>query len=59
MGKNCTLNLQCLKKVDKNRKNVLCEVVDRHPHDNLEIFNSFLDYMESLTAKISTENKDI
>ena len=44
---------------NKHCKNVLCGVVYRHPHDNNDTFNSFLDYMESLLAKISTENKDI
>ena len=44
---------------NKNHKNVICGVVYRHPHDNMDIFNGFLDYMESLLSKISTENKDI
>ena len=44
---------------NKNRKNILCGVVYRHPNDNIECFNSFLDYIESTMLKISNENKDI
>ena len=43
----------------KKGKNIVCGSIYRHPHDNLEIFNSFLDYMESTLLKLSYENKEI
>ena len=31
----------------------------RHPHDNLDIYNSFLEYIEIIFNKINKENKEI
>ena len=44
---------------NKNCKNVIVGSIYRHPHDNLEIYNSFLDYIESILNKLYKENKDI
>ena len=30
-----------------------------HPHGNLEVFNNFLEYMETTLNKLANENKDI
>ena len=40
-------------------KNMICGSIYRHPHDNLEIFNSFLDYLEIALLKLSKENKEV
>ena len=40
-------------------KNMICGSIYRHPHDNLEIFNSFLDYLETTLLKLSKENKEV
>jgi len=44
---------------NKNCKNVIIGCIYRHPHDNLDIYNSFLDYIEIIFNKINKENKEI
>ena len=44
---------------NKKSKNIICRSIYRHPHDNIQNFNNFLDYMENTLNKISNENKDI
>ena len=44
---------------NKNCKNVIVGCIYRHPHDNLDIYNSFLDYIEIIFNKINKENKEI
>ena len=31
----------------KKSKNIICGSIYRHPHDNIQNFNNFLDYMET------------
>ena len=31
----------------------------RHPHDNLDIYNNFLDYLDRILTQLSKENKEI
>ena len=40
-------------------KNVVCGSIYRHPHDNAEQFESFLNYLEKTLLKLSKENKEI
>ena len=40
-------------------KNVVCASIYRHPHDNIQLFTDFLDYLETVILKITKENKDI
>ena len=44
---------------NKNCKNIICGTIYRHPHDNNEIFNDFLTYLENSLTKLSNENKMI
>ena len=44
---------------NKKSKNIICGSIYRHPHDNFQDFNNFLDYMENTLNKISNENKEI
>ena len=44
---------------NKKSKNIICGSIFRHPHDNIQNFNNFLDYMENTLNKISNENKEI
>ena len=44
---------------NKKSKNIICGSIYRHPHDNIQNFNNFLDYMENTLNKISNENKEI
>ena len=44
---------------NKNHKNVIVGSIYRHPHDNLDIFNSFLEYLETTLTKLNQENKEI
>ena len=44
---------------NKNYKNIIVGSIYRHPHDSLEIYNSFLDYIEGILNKINNENKEI
>ena len=44
---------------NKKSKNIICGSIYRHPHDNIQNFNNFLDNMENTLNKISNENKDI
>ena len=44
---------------NKKSKNIICGSIYRHPHDNNQNFNNFLDYMENTLNKISNENKEI
>ena len=40
-------------------KNVIVGSIYRHPHDNLDIYNKFLEYIEPLIIKLIKEDKDI
>ena len=44
---------------NKKSKNIICGSIYRHPHDNLQNYNNFLEYMEITLNKISNENKEI
>ena len=44
---------------NKKGKNMICSSIYRHPHDQLDIFSSFLEYMESTLQKLSKENKEV
>ena len=44
---------------NKNSKNVICGSIYRHPHDNNDIFDEFLTYLELTLVKLSKENKVI
>ena len=44
---------------NKKCKNVIIGSIYRHPHDNLDIYNSFLEYIEIIFNKINKENKEI
>ena len=44
---------------NKNYKNVIVGSIYRHPHDSLDTYNNFLDYIESILNKINKENKEI
>ena len=44
---------------NKNYKNVIIASIYRHPHDNLDIYNNFLDYLECTLSQLSKENKEI
>ena len=44
---------------NKNYKNIIVGSIYRHPHDSLEIYNRFLDYIEGILNKINKENKEI
>ena len=43
---------------NKKSKNIICGSIYRHPHDNLQKFDNFLEYMEMTLNKISNEQKD-
>ena len=53
------LNQYGLKLKIKRAKNIICGSIYRHPHDNIQNFNNFLDYIENTLNKISNENKEI
>ena len=40
-------------------KNVIVGSIYRHPHDNLDIYNKFLEYIEPLIIKLIKEDKEI
>ena len=40
-------------------KNVIVGCIYRHPHDNIEIYKSFLEYLEPILRKVTNENKEI
>ena len=44
---------------NKNCKNVICGSIYRHPNDNINSFNKFLEYLESCLSKINNENKEV
>ena len=44
---------------NKNCKNVVVGSIYRHPHDTLDIYNSFLEYIEITLKKLTNENKEI
>ena len=44
---------------NKNYKNVIVGSIYRHPHDSLDTYNNFLDYIESTLNIINNENKEI
>ena len=44
---------------NKSSKNVVVGCIYRHPHDTIEIYNSFLEYIEPILSKITNENKEI
>ena len=44
---------------NKNCKNVIVGCIYRHPHDNLDIYNSFLEYLEITFNKLNKENKEV
>ena len=44
---------------NKNCKNVIVGSIYRHPHDTLDIYNSFLEYIEVTFNKLTNENKEI
>ena len=44
---------------NKNCKNIVVASIYRHPHDILDIYNSFLDYLEHTLIKLTNENKEL
>ena len=44
---------------NKNSKNVICGNIYRHPNDNNQIYNNFLDYLELRLSILSNENKEV
>ena len=44
---------------NKNFRNVIIASIYRHPHDNLDIYNTFLGYMEDILFRLSKEKKEI
>ena len=44
---------------NKTCKNVICGSLYRHPHDAVDIYDDFLNYLESCISKITKENKII
>ena len=44
---------------NQKSKNVICGCIYRHPHDNNDIFDDFLTYLEITFVKLSKENKVI
>ena len=44
---------------NQKSKNVICGCIYRHPHDNNDIFDDFLTYLEITLVKLSKENKVI
>ena len=44
---------------NQNSRNVVIASIYRHPHDNLEIYNTFLVYMENILLQLSKEKKEI
>ena len=44
---------------NQNCKNVVVASIYRHPHDILDIYNRFLDYLESTLIKLTKENKEL
>ena len=44
---------------NQNIRNVVIASIYRHPHDNLEIYNTFLIYMEKILLQLSKEKKEI
>ena len=44
---------------NKTSKNVICGSLYRHPHDSIDVYSDFLNYLESCVSKISKENKII
>ena len=43
---------------NKNCKNVIVGCIYRHPHDNLDTYNSFLEYLDIIFTKLNQENKE-
>ena len=44
---------------NKNCKNIIIGSIYRHPHDNIDVYNSYLDYLELTLSKLTKENKEI
>ena len=44
---------------NKNSKNVIVASIYRHPHDTLDVYNSFLEYLETTLINLNKENKEI
>ena len=44
---------------NKNSKNVIFGSIYRHPHDNIDTYNSFIEYMEPLIINLIKEDKEI
>ena len=44
---------------NKGSKNIICGCVYRHPKDDSESYNSYLNYLDSCLSKLSQENKEI
>ena len=44
---------------NKKSKNVICGSLYRHPHDSIDVYSDFLNYLEFCISKISKENKII
>ena len=44
---------------NKSSKNVIVGCIYRHPHDNIEIYNNFSEYLEPILSKLNNENKEI
>ena len=44
---------------NKTCKNVIVGSIYRHPHDSMDNYNSFLEYIESTLSILSNENKEI
>ena len=44
---------------NKKGKNVICGCIYRHPHDIVDIFKDFLNYLEICISKLTKENKTI
>ena len=44
---------------NKNSKNIICGSIYRHPNDNIQSYNKFLNYLETCLSKLSNENKEV
>ena len=44
---------------NKNSKNVVIASIYRHPHDRVDIYNNFINYLDCILTQLSKENKEI
>ena len=45
--------------MNKKNKNIICASIYRHPQNNIAVVNEFLEYIESILTRITSENKNI